>query len=232
MEEIWKDVVGYEGLYQVSNFGKVRSARSNIIMSQSCIRGYMVVTLSNPRKQKKIHRLVAEAFIPNPNNLPCINHKDENKAHNTVDNLEWCSIRQNNLYGTRQQRASKSKMIPVIQYDLDGNQIAEFDSAQSIENILGYSDAQICECCKGRSAVGYGFQWRYKGDSTYPVGKYVPPPSKRAKPVLQFGTDGKLIAKYHSLEEMHLITGFSCGNVSMCCHGKKQNLYGYIWRYE
>lgn len=101
MEE-WKDVVGFEGIYQVSSTGIVRRTDNNYIKKPSESRnGYMFVDLNHKEKRKHgyIHRLVAEAFIPNPNNLPAVNHKDENKTNNNVDNLEWCTYKYNNNYG-------------------------------------------------------------------------------------------------------------------------------------
>lgn len=120
-EEIWKDIEGYEGIYQVSNLGNVRvldrivnSAiknndkvkRKGQILKQYNKRGYLQVTLtvSNKRKYFNVHRLVAQAFIPNPNNLPQVNHRDENPKNNCVNNLEWCSAKYNANYGTRNSK--------------------------------------------------------------------------------------------------------------------------------
>lgn len=108
-EEIWKDVVGYEGIYKVSNLGNVKSLHwrnsfdERIMTPHLLGRGYYFVNLRNKSKGKSklVHRLVAQAFIPNPNNYPCVNHKDENKLNNCVDNLEWCSYLYNNTYGKR-----------------------------------------------------------------------------------------------------------------------------------
>ena len=124
MEEFWKDIEGYEGWYQVSSQGRVRSVeryvnykktglsnrKSRILKAKKDYYGYMVVNLSVNCKVKtmKIHRLVADAFIPNPDNLPCVNHKDEDKTNNFVDNLEWCSVAYNNTYGTRIDRVFKT----------------------------------------------------------------------------------------------------------------------------
>ena len=103
-EEIWKDIPGYEGLYQVSNFGRVKSLRKAIIMSiRINKKGYSTIGLSKTGvfNRKSIHRLVAEAFIPNPDNLPCVNHKDGNKLNNELNNLEWCTYGDNERHAYR-----------------------------------------------------------------------------------------------------------------------------------
>lgn len=111
MDEIWKPVVGYEGLYEVSNLGRVRSIRRNKILNLKKERdGYIRISLcsNGVEKMYQVHRLVAKAFIPNPDNLPQINHKDEVKSNNVVDNLEWCTVAYNNSYGTRLQRVRET----------------------------------------------------------------------------------------------------------------------------
>ena len=110
MDEIWLNIMGYEGQYQVSNTGYVRSIKRNRILKPTNINGYLQISLSNQGKIKKclIHRLVAEAFLPNPNNLSQVNHKDENTFNNNVNNLEWCNVTYNNNYGTRNARISSS----------------------------------------------------------------------------------------------------------------------------
>lgn len=111
--EIWKDIEGYEGLYQVSNLGRVKSLKFNKIkiLSQGISgSGYKIVSLSkeNQRKIFLVHRLVAMVFIKNPNNYPCINHKDENKLNNLANNLEWCTHRYNCNYKNHNKNLSKS----------------------------------------------------------------------------------------------------------------------------
>ena len=115
-KEIWKEIKGYEGRYQISSLGRVKSLNYNKtgkedILSPGNIRGYLHVRLSKEGKSKpfQVHRLVALHFIPNPNNYPEVNHKDENKQNNTVDNLEWCDRKYNCNYGTRTQRSSESR---------------------------------------------------------------------------------------------------------------------------
>ena len=127
-EEIWKDIIGYEGLYQVSSYGRVRSL--DRYDSRNCFRkkrilklcanrlGYLKVGLWSNGKVKHhlVHRLVAEAFIPNPNNLPIINHIDENPSNNNVDNLEWCTAKYNMNYGTIRERQKDTLIKKGIWY--------------------------------------------------------------------------------------------------------------------
>lgn len=119
MEE-WRDIKGYEGLYQISNLGRVKSLRDNHgnyrekILNPSNRKGYLIVSLCRKGRKRefKVHRLVALHFIDNPNNYSQVNHKDENKENNRVDNLEWCTPKYNSNYGTRTQRASE-KLLEV-----------------------------------------------------------------------------------------------------------------------
>ena len=131
-KEIWKDIQGYEGIYQVSSHGRVRSldrivvrpngngdyfAKGKIIYVVLTKHGYNEVHLHKDNKTKiyKVHRLVAQAFIKNPNNLPCVNHIDENKTNNNVNNLEWCTYKYNNNYGTKKNRqGEKTKMKTIL----------------------------------------------------------------------------------------------------------------------
>lgn len=169
--EEWKDIKNYEGLYQVSNLGNVRSLDRFIInkivkgkILKKCLTkfGYYRVVLSKNNVQitRTVHRLVAEAFIENTNNLPCVNHKDEDKTNNCVDNLEWCSYKYNNNYGTMQKRGHEKLSKPVLMLDLQGNVIQEFCSiseAFRITNIL-----HIGEVCRGGRCSAGGYKWNFK----------------------------------------------------------------------
>lgn len=169
MEEIWKDIEGYEDLYQVSNMGRVRSLRRNIILRQGIRNGYERVVLStnNIPKKYSVHRLVAHAFIPNPDNLPQVNHKDENRTNNCADNLEWCTQEYNINYGTGNKKRGLSNTNGkcskhVLQYTKDGCFIKEWKSTMDIERNLGFDNANISKCCRGKQAYGYSYIWKYK----------------------------------------------------------------------
>lgn len=167
--EVWKDIKNFENLYQGSNWGRVKSLeridcighhrKERILKPKKDKYGYFQVNLWKNGKKKTftVHRLVAEAFIPNPNNLPCINHKDECKTNNNVNNLEWCDNKYNNAYGTRTERCCK----PVLQYDLEGNFIREWKStAECGRN--GFIQQTVAACCRGELKKHQGCIWRYK----------------------------------------------------------------------
>ena len=148
-----KDIVGYEGLYAVTSCGKVWSYRRKKFLKPWTNRwGYLNVQLYKDGKGKiyKIHRLVAEAYLPNPDNLPQVDHIDGNKMHNYLNNLQWITLKDN---------CRKSKNIPILQYDLDGNFIREWECATDVgREVCG----NICKCLKGRTKTAYNYIWKYK----------------------------------------------------------------------
>lgn len=187
MEEIWKNIEGYPN-YMVSNLGKVKSLGNNKTRKEKIMKlcntgnGYLAVNLCKNGKEKTylVHRLVAEAFIPNPNNYSQINHKDENKQNNfvyinedgTVDleksNIEWCTAKYNMNYGTRSKRQGEeminhpSNSKPVLQIDKNTNEvIAEFPSTMEVKRQLGFAFTNISECCLGKRKTCGGFKWKY-----------------------------------------------------------------------
>lgn len=137
-------------------------------------KGYLGVNLNDNGiyVQKSVHRLVAQTYIPNPDNLPMVNHKDEDPRNNHIDNLEWCDAQYNNTYGTRLQRSSASQRNrpdcskPVNQYDLDGNLVAQFPSAIEVERQLKIRNSQICAVCnhKPRNYTAAGYIWRWASE--------------------------------------------------------------------
>lgn len=170
-KEIWKYIKGYEGLYQVSNFGRVKSikfGKERILKTFKNTRGYLQVNLCKNGKVKnyKVHRLVAEAFLDNTDNLPEVNHKDENKLNNNAENLEWCSAKHNSNFGTRNERIAK-KMTngklskPVLQYTMDGEFVKEWPSTMQAEREGGFNNRLISACCRGKRKTHKGFIWKY-----------------------------------------------------------------------
>lgn len=156
MKEIWKEILGYERTYEVSNFGRVRNIRTGKILKPTNDKdGYLQLVLSKngTRKTVKVHRLVAYAFLPNPQNLPQINHKDEDKTNNKVDNLEWCDSKYNNNY---------SLAKPILQYDKTGNFIREWPGVRKAEEETAIYNSNISRCCSGKLKTAGGFVWRFK----------------------------------------------------------------------
>lgn len=165
MKEIWKDIEEYNGLYQVSNFGRIKNKKKEKILKLFLdTHGYVQVRLYKVSKNKshKVHRLVAKAFLPNPNNLPCINHKDENRTNNKIDNLEWCTYKYNNNYGNRIEKYIEKRSKKTLQYDLKGNFIKEWESVKHITKELKISKSGISSCAKGKFKQFKGYIWKYK----------------------------------------------------------------------
>lgn len=182
MNEIFVDVLGYEGLYKVSNLGNVLSVKRNkLLKSSKDSYGYLVVALykNGERKTCKIHRLVATAFLENKLQLPQVNHRDENKENNNVSNLEFCTASYNNTYGTRLERqlanpnykATREKSLKaihekqskaVLQYTKQREFVAEYPSMSEASKQTKINQGKISMCCNGKRKSCGGFVWRYK----------------------------------------------------------------------
>ena len=176
--EEWRDVVGYEGLYQVSDQGRVKSlerkvkhwcgertVKERILKPSDNCMGYLIVNLSagGKRKHFKVHRLVCQAFHDNPENKLDVNHINENKTDNRACNLEWCTRRENINHGSRNTRTAEALSKPVGQYTLDGELVKIWPSATEARRQTGFSQGNICLAANGKHKQAYGFIWKYVG---------------------------------------------------------------------
>jgi len=163
--ESWRPIKGFETRYTVSNTGLVFSKLTGRYLTPKVDRyGYEVVTLCKNGKAKYItvHRLVAMAFIPNPNGLPCVNHKDENKRNNRVENLEWVTVKENDNYGTRNQRMAESKKkVQIAQYDLNMTLIRVHPGVKDAHRNTGVNRNSIRDVCRKKRSSAGGYIWRY-----------------------------------------------------------------------
>ena len=217
-KEIWKDIEGYEGLYQVSNMGRVKSVERTIWNSgKGCYKtvherilkaeinnsGYLLVGLSKGGKVKlcSIHRLVAEAFIPNIDNLPCINHKDENKVNNHMENLEWVTYKENNNYGTHNEKIAEK---------LRGRKQSEESNKKRAEKL------------RGRKMSEESIKKRVEKQRNNP---------KLSRAVIAIHKINGLILEFPSLKEALRQTGISISSIWGCCQGKRKSAGGYVWMY-
>ena len=174
MQEEWKDVIGYEGLYQVSNFGNVKTlkyGKEKILKPGKNSHGYLQVNLYKNGKLEtcKVHRLVALAFmgLPIDEDYYSVNHIDENKTNNKLENLQYCTHEYNNNYGSRIEKTRKALINypkfskPVIGINLINGLIVEFPSTCEAERVMNIKRSNICQCCKGKRKSAGGYRWFY-----------------------------------------------------------------------
>lgn len=242
--EEWKTIPDYEE-YQVSTHGRVKRlayyknvcggskqyCEERILKPQRRKLGYLAVNLSKNSIVKSflIHRLVAAVFIPNPNNFPQINHKDENTSNNYVENLEWCDQKYNSNYGTSKHRiASKLKngilSKSVEQYDKRGTFINDFSSAMEASRQLGLTVSGIISCCnnyKKHNTCG-GFQWKYK-DSDKEIRNI-------ETTIVQLNKDNIIINTFSSITEASKYTNISRTSIANCLSNLSKTAGGYTWK--
>ena len=229
INEIWKDIKGYENLYQVSNWGRVKSLQYNNIkiLKPRNIQGYQCVILYkyNLHKEYKIHRLVAEAFIYNPYNLPQVNHKDENKANNKVHNLEWCTAKYNVNYGTARDRMKEKMKGRTVSEETRKRMSESLKGKLAGENNPNFGKPMSEELKEKLRIANTG-----KKQSKETIKKRI---DKIAKPINQYDCDGKYIRNWNNAKEIENELGFNhkC-IVNSCGKNKFKKQYGYLWRFR
>ena len=250
MTELWKDIKGFEGFYQVSNLGRVkglpRKTEDGRLLPERYLygsvysTGYVVVKLRCNKKPKRysMHRLVAEHFIPNPESLPIINHKDENKLNNCVDNLEWCTQKYNTNYGCARQRAvktfRKNYSKEVYQFDFNGNLVGKYDSVTTAAKITHTRHSEVSSCCRmvEHCISANGFMWRYAEDcSGVKIPPYTIKPSSLTQRVAQYTLEGVYIKEFDSIGQAALETDTNRSSIGSCCTGRYKSANGFIWKY-
>lgn len=235
---MWRDVNGWEDRYMISSTGKVYSKLNKLIKKTSYTKdGHEVIVLSRDGKQYGtfVHRLVAQAFIPNPNNLPIINHKDENPKNNNVENLEWCTYSYNNTYNDIHIKNAHKTGNKVYQYSSNGDLIKEFYSCKEASRLIGIPDTKICECCNGKLLTTYGYVFSYKELCKEEVLNRFNPDlrknNKLSKRVSQYDLEMNYITTYPSAQEASRQLGFSQSLISSVCRGEHSFTHGFIFRY-
>ena len=260
MEEIFKDIDGLEGLYQVSNFGNVISlnynhSNSRRLMSLSkSSSGYLHVQLYKNSKSKTylVHKLVASAFIQNPNDLPEVNHIDGNKTNNNAKNLEWVSRSENQKHAIEHSLRKPSpnisneavysnKGIIVLQYRLDGSLVKVWNSVKEAAEYIGSNPKPIYRALSKDNTQCYGYMWKkYTGgdiDETIPKysrQKRIGKKQINRRPTMkicQYSKDGNLIKVWNGYLEIEESLHISNANIYHCISGRYKTAYGYVWKY-
>lgn len=214
-EEIWKEIQGFEGEYAISNKGNVKNLKSGRILGGGYNKhGYRFIKLKG--KEYTVHRLVALAFIPNPDNLPEVNHIDERKDNNDISNLEWCTASQN------QRHSAHQKSCKINQLTLDGELVKAWESSMQIERETDYNASYIIQCCKGKRKQAYGYRWEYAN-----------PESQRVinRPVAALTKDGEFVAEYRSAAEASRCLKIKNKCVYFCLNGTYKSTHGLKFIY-
>lgn len=225
--EIWKDIEGYEGLYQVSNQGRVKSlnrkvanamfsVKEHIVKEADNGRGYKFVSLWENNKEKKyyIHRLVALTFIPNPNGYKYINHKDEDKSNNHVYNLEWCTAKYNCNYGNHKKKLIESYIAngnnrPIDVYDMSGRFIKTYDCSNEVCKELGIGRRVLYLSCQGVTKSCKGYRFAFHGEPLKSYEKCKGP--LKVVHVFKYDSEGYLVSWYNSIRDAERDNGMGRG---------------------
>jgi len=259
MNEIWKDIDNHPG-YQVSNKGAVRSidryittsngskmfCKGRVLTPQADRRGYLRVGFGWKGAHEYVHRLVANAFIENPDpiKLTQVNHKNEDKTDNRVENLEYCTNIYNSKYGTRGERIGAKLSVAVRQYDIDGNFVASYDSLSLAARSVGASATEISFACQGKKLICRGYKWRYANrqnseqiatNDKIRAERIANGQRKRVQklsiPIIQFTLNGEPLRVFTSAMSASRLTNICSTSINKVLRGVIKTAGGYIWKY-
>lgn len=216
--------------YEVSDTGEVRNRKTGKVLRLQNQNGYLHCTLAIDKKSRRfrVHRLVAEAFVPNPENKPFVNHIDGNRTHNEVSNLEWVTPSENTRHAVDSGLFQNGKNRAVVQYTMNGEKLLTFQSITEAANETNTSATKIVLCCQRKRRSSNDFQWRYADDKQDVV--RIEKKWFSGKKVAQYDDDGNLIAIYPSYSEAARQVGGNSGSICEVCAGKGIHHKGYRWK--
>lgn len=258
IKEIWADVIGYQGKYQVSNLGRIRSlphrvnvqhgtriSPGRILRPHSNKRGYQYVMFGD-RSKEGVHRIVCRAFRTNWFDKPCVNHIDGNPSNNHIDNLEWCTYSENEQHsfrvlgkkayahwtGKKGDKNPSSKCVSM--YDLRGSFIKCFPSVNEAAAELDLSQGLISSVARGENPSSCGYVFRYISKATYKRLSAIPEKSyelknRFAKGVFMISPDGDVLKKFRNAAEAKRETGIY--HIDSVCSGRRPKAGGYLWKW-
>lgn len=257
MKEEFRWIDGYEGLYKVSNLGRIlmvervdsigRTLPEIIKSTRKGVGGYTVVTLNKDGHKitKLVHRLVAKAFIPNPENKPQVDHVDGSRNNNVVTNLRWVTNAENCANPITFERTIKGTLAnpvsgikspysrKVSQYTLDGMFLRTFDSIGLAAKYIGVCATCIGNCASGKQNSAGGYKWEYETEAKLQVNKGIKlPVGFRGKPVIQLTLNGDFVAEYVSIQDAARRIGVNATTIARAINGKYKHCGGFLWRYK
>lgn len=232
LDKMWKKIILNNIItdYSVSTEGEVKKDTTNYLLSQSMQQDYKFVSLliNGQAKRMRVHRLVAITFIPNPENKPYVNHINGDKGDNNVENLEWVTPSENTIHAVKTGLMSNGRKRPVIQYNLNGEKMATFESASEAARQTGGSQSKITMCCRRQRESANDYQWRYY-DDLQDVQK-IEKKFITGKKVAQCDEEGNILNIYPSYKKAAEAVNGTSSAISRVCSGTNIRHKGYKWK--